>query len=242
MLLRPGANARRTGTGGHRVFAVTPGTQVVKTSGRGALTRLHDHEAAAAGEDHPTACCPGNHRITMSAGTPGTSSTGAVMSWHHGQPGAQLRRERLRAPASPDPATRSYHAPADHRPRRGTPPELTRTHRDQSRPARRSGQRAIRKEESCRCQSCFARLLRWLRAGYPPGPPRHGYVPLIALMSRPATQIQDSPDTIEQPALRTPRTQRGRRSRGEDETAASPVAQAQGPAVTEMRGRRLRSS
>ena len=55
MLLRPGANARRTGTGGHRVFAVTPGTQVVKTSGRDVLTWFHDREAVAAGVDHHAA-------------------------------------------------------------------------------------------------------------------------------------------------------------------------------------------
>ena len=51
--------------------------------------------------------------------------------------------------------------------------------------------------------SYLARLLRWLRAGYPPGAPSHGYVPLIALMPSPATQIQNPPDAAEQPALRT---------------------------------------
>ncbi len=51
-----GANARRIGTGGHRVFAGSPGTPVVKTFGRDALTWLRDHEAAAAGLDHHTAC------------------------------------------------------------------------------------------------------------------------------------------------------------------------------------------
>ena len=65
MILRLGTNARRTGTGGHRVFAGNPGTQVVKTSGRDARTGLHDHEAAAAGFDHYTACYPSNHRTTM---------------------------------------------------------------------------------------------------------------------------------------------------------------------------------
>ena len=49
----------------------------------------------------------------------------------------------------------------------------------------------------------FARPLRWLRAGYHPEAPRRGYVPLIALMPRPATQIQDRPDATEHPALRT---------------------------------------
>ena len=81
----------------------------------------------------------------------------------------------------------------------------------------------------------FARPLRWLRAGYPPEAARHGYVPLIALMPRPAPQIQDRPDAAEQPALRTPRTQRGRRSRGEDETAAPKRPRHKGLAVTEMR-------
>ena len=65
MVPRLGTDARRTGTGGHRVFAGNPGTQVVKTSGRDALTWLRDHEAAAAGSGHHTACYPGNHRITM---------------------------------------------------------------------------------------------------------------------------------------------------------------------------------
>ena len=45
----------------------------------------------------------------------------------------------------------------------------------------------------------FARPLRWLRAGYHPEAPRRGYVPLIALMPRPAMQIQDRPDAAEQP-------------------------------------------
>ena len=38
---------------------------MVKTVGRDALTWLRDHEAAAAGFDHHTACYPGNDRITM---------------------------------------------------------------------------------------------------------------------------------------------------------------------------------
>ena len=50
------------GTGYSRA---TPGTQVVKTFGRDALTWLRDHEAAAAGFDHYTACYPSRHRITM---------------------------------------------------------------------------------------------------------------------------------------------------------------------------------
>lgn len=65
MILRLGTNARRIVTGGHRVFAGNPGTQVVKTFGRDALTWLRDHEAAAAGFGHHPACYPGSHRITM---------------------------------------------------------------------------------------------------------------------------------------------------------------------------------
>ena len=85
MVPRLGTNGRRTGTGGHRVFAGNPGTQVVKTSGRDALTWLRDHEAAAAGVDHPTACYPGNHRITMgvtggqaTTRLPGTQASGHI--------------------------------------------------------------------------------------------------------------------------------------------------------------------
>ncbi len=46
MLLRLGATARRTGTGGHRLFAGSPGTQVVK---------IFDQAAARTGmcERHP---------------------------------------------------------------------------------------------------------------------------------------------------------------------------------------------
>ena len=42
----PRANGRLIDTGGHRVFAVILGAQVVKTSGRDVLTWLHDHEAS----------------------------------------------------------------------------------------------------------------------------------------------------------------------------------------------------
>jgi hypothetical protein len=34
--------------------------------------------------------------------------------------------------------------------------------------------------------SYLTKALRWLRADYPPGAPRHGYVPLIALTPSPA--------------------------------------------------------
>ena len=42
---------------------------------------------------------------------------------HPRRPGRR-RRQRLRAPAIPDPAARPHHAPADHRPHRDTPPGL----------------------------------------------------------------------------------------------------------------------
>ncbi len=63
MVLRLGTNARRIDTGGHRVFAGNPGTQVVKTFGRDAQTWLGDHEAAAAGFDYHTGLLPSSHRI-----------------------------------------------------------------------------------------------------------------------------------------------------------------------------------
>jgi len=43
--------------------------------------------------------------------------------------------------------------------------------------------------------------LQWLRAGYPPEAPRHGYIPLIALMPSAATQIEDPLDAEEHPVL-----------------------------------------
>ena len=43
---------------------------------------------------------------------------------HPRRPGLR-RRQRLRPPPSPDPATRPHHAPAGHRPRRNTAPQLT---------------------------------------------------------------------------------------------------------------------
>ena len=44
----------------------------------------------------------------------------------------------------------------------------------------------------------LTRAVRWLRAGYPQQAPRHGYVPLIALMpcSKP-TKVADRPDAEE---------------------------------------------
>ena len=49
--------------------------------------------------------------------------------------------------------------------------------------------------------SYLTKPLRWLRAGYPPGAPPHGHVPLIALMPSPATQLEDLPDADGLPAL-----------------------------------------
>jgi hypothetical protein len=48
----------------------------------------------------------------------------------------------------------------------------------------------------------LTRPLRWLRAGYPKAAPRHGYIPLIALMPCPAAQTENPPDAAGQPALR----------------------------------------
>jgi hypothetical protein len=39
----------------------------------------------------------------------------------------------------------------------------------------------------------------WLRAGYPARTPRHGYVPLIALMPSPAAQTDNPLDKDEHP-------------------------------------------
>jgi hypothetical protein len=41
--------------------------------------------------------------------------------------------------------------------------------------------------------SYLAKPLRWLRAVYPSGAPRHGHVPLIALMTSPAAQTGKPP-------------------------------------------------
>jgi hypothetical protein len=48
--------------------------------------------------------------------------------------------------------------------------------------------------------SYLTRPLGWLRAGYSVRTPRHGYVPLIALMPSPAAQTGDSLDEDEHPA------------------------------------------
>lgn len=58
-------------------------------------------------------------------------------------------------------------------------------------------------------QSYLTRLLRWLRAGYPPGAPPHGHVPLIALMPSPAGQLEDLLAAGELPALSTTAPQEG---------------------------------
>jgi len=45
--------------------------------------------------------------------------------------------------------------------------------------------------------SYLAKPLRWLRAGYPSGAPRIGFIPLIALMTSPAAQTGNPPDAGE---------------------------------------------
>ena len=46
----------------------------------------------------------------------------------------------------------------------------------------------------------LTRSFRWLRAGYPPGTPPQGYVPLIALVPSPPAQPGGLPDPGELPA------------------------------------------
>ena len=75
MVLRLGTTARRTDTGGHRLFAGSPGTQVVKIFDQAAArTGMRDHEAAAARfapvtvasqDDDHNPCYRGTHRITI---------------------------------------------------------------------------------------------------------------------------------------------------------------------------------
>jgi hypothetical protein len=74
--------------------------------------------------------------------------------------------------------------------------------------------------------SSLTRPLRWLRAGYPPGSPRHGYIPLIALMPGPAAQIEDPPDAAEQPALLPAARLAGDARRKGPEKAAASIARA----------------
>ena len=47
----------------------------------------------------------------------------------------------------------------------------------------------------------LTKALRWLRADDPQGAPRHGYVPLIALMPSPAAQTEDLLDSAGHPVL-----------------------------------------
>jgi hypothetical protein len=51
--------------------------------------------------------------------------------------------------------------------------------------------------------SYLTKALRWLRAGYPPRAPRHGYVPLIALAPGPDAQTEDPLDAAESLVLPT---------------------------------------
>ncbi len=39
--------------------------------------------------------------------------------------------------------------------------------------------------------SRLTKAVRWLRAGYPQGAPRHGYLPLVALMPSKAAEIEN---------------------------------------------------
>jgi hypothetical protein len=54
--------------------------------------------------------------------------------------------------------------------------------------------------------SYLAKAHKWLRAGYPAGAPRYGYVPLIALMPGPAVQAKDLSDADERPSSELPCT------------------------------------
>jgi len=49
--------------------------------------------------------------------------------------------------------------------------------------------------------SYLTKALKWLQVGYPAGAPRHGYVPLVALMPRPAAQAEDALNAAESPVL-----------------------------------------
>jgi hypothetical protein len=51
--------------------------------------------------------------------------------------------------------------------------------------------------------SYLTKALRWLRAGLSPRAPRHGYVPLIALMPGPAAQAEDALNAAGSPVLLT---------------------------------------
>jgi hypothetical protein len=58
--------------------------------------------------------------------------------------------------------------------------------------------------------SYLTKPLRWLRAGYPAGAPRHGYVPLIALMPGPAAQAENLPDGADHLVLLAPSREKAR--------------------------------
>ena len=71
----------------------------MKTFGRDALTWLRDHEAAAAGSSHHTACYPGNHRITM--GVTGDQATTRLPGT---QPSGHMHAGIAARTGGPDPA------------------------------------------------------------------------------------------------------------------------------------------
>ncbi len=56
--------------------------------------------------------------------------------------------------------------------------------------------------------SWLSKLVRWLRAGYPQGAPRHSYVPLLALMPSKAVEVEDLRQAGERSATAHPPTPR----------------------------------
>ena len=126
MVLRLGTTAGRTGTGGHRLFAGSPGTQVVKIFDQAAArTGLRDHEAAAArsapvtvasqADDH-NPCYPGTHRITMRVtGYRGTGRLrGLQLSGHKNAetPSTSTSPPPPSSPTSPPPRSATWTCPA----------------------------------------------------------------------------------------------------------------------------------
>ena len=57
-------------------------------------------------------------------------------------------------------------------------------------------------------RSKLSTSVRWLRAGYPQGAPRHGYVPLLALMPS-RSEVENPPEAGEDPVPRIPRPRAG---------------------------------
>jgi len=57
--------------------------------------------------------------------------------------------------------------------------------------------------------SWLSKPVRWLRAGYPHGAPRHSYVPLLALMPSKAVEVEDLRQGGEDPLPRICRDRAG---------------------------------